>query len=202
MEVMNVNTNQSNQDELYDAARQAIDETFGAGTTISAEGRADQAVGHVAVETGEIAGDPALGFAGAGLEALGIAERVEGKLESNYAKAYAQVSADIAANRAEMASLQAEYEAANAADRAEVQAKMDATRAKAQATQDRINAALEQAKTQHDAKIASLRQQAAQATGEAKAKIDEQIAQLDDENKQFAANFNKALAQNSLVLSR
>jgi hypothetical protein len=206
MEATTMNANQSDQDKEYNQAKhqvgEAIDHAFGAGTAKSAEGRADQIIGYAEGQAGYAAGDQAVEFDGVKHAVRGSAERVEGRAEHDLAVTKTQIEKDVAALKAEMSNLKAEYSTATGEARAKVQSSMDTTKAKAQATQDRISAALEGAKQEADARIASLQQQAAQATGEVKARIQDEIAQVRYENKQFADGLNKALADNMTVLSR
>ena len=99
---------------------------------------------------------------------------------------------------------ESDHEMPGTTELVEGQMESDSATAQAQVEKDKasLKAALEQAKADRDAKIAALQQQAAQATGEAKAKIEDLISQVRYENEEYAEGLNKAMADNTIVLGR
>jgi uncharacterized membrane protein len=95
----------------------------------------------------------------------------------------AQFERDVAALKAELAELKAEYDQAIGEAKAKLQARIDAAKAKLQATQDSIKAKIETSQQETEAKIKSLQEQAAKAEGERKAKIEARIAELKADQK-------------------
>jgi len=197
MEATTMNEKQSDQNDLQmegaQAAADALDETFGAGTAWTLAGDTDKAVGHAEAHVGHVVGDRSAVIDGVKREAYGTAEQVEGRLEHDYAAAQAKIESDIAALKAKVSTLKAQFTAATGQTRTEVQAGMDAAKARQQAIEARINAEMDQAKAERDAKVASLQQQASQATGEAKAKIAASIDQVRLEYKQHADSLDQTL---------
>jgi uncharacterized membrane protein len=113
------------------------------------------------------------------MEALGgvVFRRMRGEIVD------AQIERDAAAFRAELAALEAEDAKASAEAKAKLRAKIDAAKAKLQAMQGAIQARSEASKQETEAKIKSLREQAAKARGERKAKVEGRIAELQAEQK-------------------
>ena len=201
-----VNTSQSDADQKLDDVRHKVDEafdyTFGPGTANMMAGHTEHTVGRAQMMLGDAAGDEALVIEGVKHEVRGTAERAVGQAQIDLANVQVQLGREIEALTSEMTRLEAEYAAATAVGeaRANVQAKMDATKAKAQDAQARINAAIAEAQQKTDARIASMHQQAAQATGEAKAKIEGHISEKEHENEQFADYLNKLMVDNRIAL--
>jgi chromosome segregation ATPase len=127
-------------------------------------------------------------------------EEATEEAERDLATLRAQIESDILTIRTKMASLEAERASASGEARAKAQARIEATKTEMEAVQARIKAANEAANEQMDAKISSLQQQAAHATGEAKAEIEEHIAQAQYENEEYVRSLNTALADNRIVL--
>jgi uncharacterized protein YjbJ (UPF0337 family) len=192
------------QKEVARAAAQALDETFGAGTAWKLSGDMDKAVGHAKMQAGQVLDDPGMVANGIGLQAYATAEHVEGKMEHDYASVQAEIETAIAALKANTEKLNAEsardMSVAGGEASADMQAKMAAAKAKQQAIELRIKAALDQAQAETNAKVASLRQQAARATGAAKADIEHNIEQVEYDNQQVAEYLNKAILENTMVL--
>src|SRR6266568_2955163 len=188
MEATTMNAKKSDQDKQYNEAKhqvgQAVDYDFGAGTTKTVEGRADQAIGYTEAQVGHAVGDRAAEFDGVKRAVRGTAEGVVGQAQYDLATLQTQIEMDVAALKAEMTNLKAEYTTATGEARAKVQASMDTTKANMQATQARVEAAIISAQEVSDEKLLSLQEQAAQSTGEAKAKIEARTAQARSEYKQ------------------
>jgi uncharacterized membrane protein len=89
----------------------------------------------------------------------------------------AQIEREIAADKAELAKLKAEYNQAVGDAKAKLQAKIDAAQNRLQARRDLINEKIEAIKREREAKIKSLQEQAAKAKGEMKAKLEKRIAE-------------------------
>jgi uncharacterized membrane protein len=85
---------------------------------------------------------------------------------------------EVAASKAELAQLQAEYQQATAENKAKLKARIDEVQAKAKAASDRLQVRVKQIEQETDARIKALQEQAAKAKGDAKAKFDTRIAEL------------------------
>jgi len=85
---------------------------------------------------------------------------------------------EIAASKAELAQLQAEYQQATAENKAKLKSRIDEVQAKAKAASDRLQARVDQIEQETAAKIKAVQEQAAKAKGDAKAKFDAQITEL------------------------
>jgi len=82
------------------------------------------------------------------------------------------------ARRAELAQLKSEFALARDEHRTRMKERIDTAQAKLQDTSARAQAWIDQRRQATEAKIEALKQQAAKAKGDAKAKIDQQIAEL------------------------
>ena len=122
------------------------------------------------------------------MEAVGgvVFRRMRGDIED------AQFERDVAALKAEMAELKAEWTQATREAKAELQAKLDAAKAKLQAMRDGIEAKIKASQEETDAKIKSLQEQAAKAQGERKAKIEAHIAELKADQKRRSELLHQA----------
>jgi uncharacterized membrane protein len=94
-----------------------------------------------------------------------------------------QIARDVAATRADLAALEAEFDQADAEARTMLQVKIDAAKAKLQAMHDGIQARIEARQKETEAKIKSLQEQAAKESGERKAKREARIAELKADQK-------------------
>jgi len=122
------------------------------------------------------------------MEAAGgvVSRRVRGEVQE------ALIERDSDALEAELAQLKAEYAQATGNAKLKLQAKIDATKAKLQATHDRAKAVLEMSRQKMEAKIKSLQEQAAKAKGDAKAKLDARIAEVQSEYKRRSDKLKQA----------
>jgi uncharacterized membrane protein len=89
----------------------------------------------------------------------------------------AQVEREIAAAKAELAKLETEYREAGAEAKATLKAKFDAAQNGLRARRDLLKEKVEAIKRQNEAKVKALQEQAAQAKGEMKARLDKRIAE-------------------------
>jgi uncharacterized membrane protein len=89
----------------------------------------------------------------------------------------AQIERELAAADAEIATLEAEYNQAVGEAKAKLQAKLDAARKRRQARRAMVKERIEAIQREGEAKIKSLQEQAAQATGKMKAKLEKRIAE-------------------------
>jgi len=89
----------------------------------------------------------------------------------------AQIEREIAADKAEIAKLRTEYNQAVGEAKAKLKAKLDAVQNRLQARRDLLKERIEAIKREGEAKIKSLQEQAAQARGEMKAKLEKRIAE-------------------------
>ena len=105
------------------------------------------------------------------------------RLPPHAMKSWTAIERDVAALKAELAELEAEYDQATGEAKAKLQAKIDAAKAKLQATQDAIQARIEASQKETEAKIKSLQEQAAKESGERKAKREARIAELKADQK-------------------
>ncbi len=88
----------------------------------------------------------------------------------------AQFERDIAADKAELAALKAEHAKAVGEAKAKLQAKIDATQQRLQHRRDQLKEWLAASKREDEARIRSIEEQAAQAKGEIKAKLEARAA--------------------------
>ncbi|RUX19045.1 DUF1269 domain-containing protein [Mesorhizobium sp. M2A.F.Ca.ET.042.01.1.1] len=89
-----------------------------------------------------------------------------------------QIAKELAARRAELQELQAEYAQANADAKARLKAKLDQAKSDINQAEKRLQTRLETIETELNAKIAELEKQRAAAQAEAKQKINQRIAAL------------------------
>jgi uncharacterized membrane protein len=93
------------------------------------------------------------------------------------------VARDTEALNSDLAQLKAERDQATGEARVKLQKKVDAAEAKLLAIQDGIETRIEMSQQETDAKIQSLREQAAKVSGERKAKREARIAELQADQK-------------------
>jgi uncharacterized membrane protein len=122
------------------------------------------------------------------MEALGglVFRRARGELID------AQIEAAIAAEEAEIAKLKAEYNQAVGETKAKLKAKLDAAQNRLQARRDQIHKRIEAINREWEAKINSLQEQAAKAKGERKAKLEKRIAEERANHKIRVEKLNQA----------
>jgi uncharacterized membrane protein len=89
----------------------------------------------------------------------------------------AQIEREIAADKAEIANLKAEYNQALGEAKARLKAKLVAAQNRLQARRDLLNERIEAIKREGDAKIKSLQEQVAKAKGEMKVRLEKRIAE-------------------------
>jgi uncharacterized membrane protein len=89
----------------------------------------------------------------------------------------AQIEADIAADKAELAELKAEHKRAVGEAKAKLQVKIDAVQNRLKTRRDQLKERTAAVKREGEAKIKSLQEQAAKAKGERKAKLEKRIAE-------------------------
>jgi uncharacterized membrane protein len=99
---------------------------------------------------------------------------------------------DVAAFEAELAQLQAEYRQTTAENKAKLKARIDEVQAKAEAASDRLLARMDQIERETEAKINALQAQAALAKGDAKARLDNRIAELRADRKRRTSQLKEA----------
>jgi uncharacterized membrane protein len=104
----------------------------------------------------------------------------------------AQIDRDIALLKAEVANLKSEYAAAEKEARTKLQAKIDAATEKLNAARDRAKAWVEATEREMDAKVAILKRHGAKARGDAKAKLESRIFELQSDYKQRADKLHQA----------
>jgi len=84
----------------------------------------------------------------------------------------------IAADRAELAALEAEFKTASAERKARLEAKLEDLRHKLRDTQEQLKARVESTKRQGDAKVKSLQQQLTSAREERKQRLEKRVADV------------------------
>ncbi|MBX3276850.1 MAG: DUF1269 domain-containing protein [Acidobacteria bacterium] len=104
----------------------------------------------------------------------------------------AQIEREIAADKAEIAKLKAEYDQEVGEAKAKLKAKLDAAQNRLQTRRDLLNERIEAIKREGEAKVKSLQEQAAQAKGEAKAKLENRIAEERANHKLRVAKLSQA----------
>ena len=104
----------------------------------------------------------------------------------------AQIEREIAADKAEIAELKTEYNQAVGEAKANLKAKLDAAQNRLQARRDLLEKRIEAIKREGEAKIKSLQEQAAQARGEVKAKLEKRIAEERADHQLRTDKLNKA----------
>ncbi len=116
----------------------------------------------------------------------------------------ALIERDKAAAEAEMAALQAEYEQSTGEAKARLRRRIDGTKSDIQKIQARAKARIEATQREADAKIASLKAQAAKAREERRKQIEKRQAEIEAENKERKAKLSKAqeLEREALELTK
>ena len=89
----------------------------------------------------------------------------------------AQIEAELAAAKEEIANLRAEHNHAVGEAKAKLKGKLDAAQSRLQARRDLLKEKIEAFKREGDAKIKLLQEQAARAKGETKARLEKRIAE-------------------------
>jgi uncharacterized membrane protein len=103
-----------------------------------------------------------------------------------------QIEREIAADNAEIAKLKAEHNQAVGEAKANLRAKLDAAQKRLQARRDLLKQRIEVIEREGEAKIKSLQEQAAQAKGEMKAKLEKRIAEVRADHQLRADKLSKA----------
>jgi hypothetical protein len=104
----------------------------------------------------------------------------------------AQIEAESAADKAELARLKAERDRAVGEAKANLQAKFKAARNKLRARRDRLGEKLAAIKREGDAKIKALQEQAAKAKGETKTRLEKRLAESRAHHKARMDKLSKA----------
>jgi uncharacterized membrane protein len=108
---------------------------------------------------------------------------------------HAMFERDQKAIQSEISAMKAEHDQATGEAKAKLQARIDASYAELRAAQDRANARSEAMHREVDAKVASLREQAAQARVERKQQLDMRRAEVEAEFKDLNAKLHHAMGQ-------
>jgi uncharacterized membrane protein len=95
----------------------------------------------------------------------------------------AWIERDVAALDAELAELEAESEKASGEAKAKLQAKIDAVKGNLQTMQEGVRARHKASQVETEAKLNSLREQAAKAHGDRKARLEKRMAELKTEDE-------------------
>lgn len=124
------------------------------------------------------------------MEALGgsVFRTARGNFEAD------QRSRDVAELKSNIAGLKAEHAQARAEDKARLQSKLDKLNAKLQDKLERARLRSGQMKNETEVKVQALQKQAAKAGGDAKAKIDERIAQMRETDNTSTAKLKNLAA--------
>jgi hypothetical protein len=104
----------------------------------------------------------------------------------------AQIEREMAADRAEIAKLKAEYNQAVGEAKANLKAKLETAQNRLEARHDLLEKRIEAIQREGEAKIKSLQEQAAQAKGEVKAKLEKRIAEERADRQLRAEKLSKA----------
>jgi ElaB/YqjD/DUF883 family membrane-anchored ribosome-binding protein len=114
----------------------------------------------------------------------------------------ALIDRDIAAFKSEIAELRAEQAKAASDAKVKLQTKIDAAKARLQAMQDRAKADIEAANKSSEAKLHSLKEQAAKSKGDVKAKIEARVTAVQTDYKQRSDKLKQAweLAKEALAV--
>lgn len=104
----------------------------------------------------------------------------------------AQIEREIAADKAEIAQLKTEYNQAVGEAKTKLKAKLDAAQNRFQARRDLLKEKIEAIEREGEAKIKSLQEQAAQAKGEMKAKLEKRIAEERADHKLRVEKLSRA----------
>jgi uncharacterized membrane protein len=103
-----------------------------------------------------------------------------------------QIERDLAADRAELAELKAEFQRAAGDTKATLQAKIDAAERKLQARREQMKETIAAINREGEAKIATLHEQAAKAKGEAKAKLERRVTETRARHEARTSKLNQA----------
>ena len=106
----------------------------------------------------------------------------------------AQVEREIEAEEAEISKLKAEYNQAVGEAKAKLKAKLDDAQNRLHTRRDLFNEKIEGIKREGEAKIKSLQQQAAQAKGEAKTKLEKRVAEARADHRLRMDKLSQVLA--------
>jgi DNA anti-recombination protein RmuC len=98
----------------------------------------------------------------------------------------------IAADRAELAALEAELAKASAEQKARLEARIEDARHKLRDIQDRLKARIESTRREGDAKIASLQQQLATARDERKQRLEKRLTEVRADYRERSDKLNQA----------
>jgi uncharacterized membrane protein len=98
----------------------------------------------------------------------------------------------IAADREELAALQAELKKASSEQKARIEARIEDARHKMQDRQDALKARIESTKREGEAKIQSLRQQVATARDEQKQRLEKRLAEVSADYRQRSEKLHQA----------
>ena len=112
-----------------------------------------------------------------------------------------QSERDIAALKADLDKVEAEYHQTTGESKAKLQKKVDAARGRLHAAQDEIQARVEASEVEIDAKILTLQDQAAKESGERKARHEARIAELQAEQKRSRDQLKKVWEDAKKALS-
>jgi hypothetical protein len=104
----------------------------------------------------------------------------------------AQIDEDIAADKAELAKLQAEFNQAVGNAKTKLKLKLDAGRERLQAKRNSFQQKMESVKQEGDAKIRAMQEQAFKATGEIKAELETRIEETRADYKRRADKLHQA----------
>jgi len=104
----------------------------------------------------------------------------------------AQLEREIAAERAELEALKAEYKQAVGEAKADLKAKLDAAEKRFEARRTLIKERIDAIEQEGDAKLKALEEQATKATGAMKAKLEQTIAQARVDHKARSEKLTKA----------
>ena len=104
----------------------------------------------------------------------------------------AYVERETAADKAEFAALKAELAKAAADRKATLHTRIEAVRRKLQEKHDRVKSRVEEVKQEGEAKIASLKEQASKVHGDAKATVEQRVAEVRADYQTRAAKLGQA----------
>jgi len=103
-----------------------------------------------------------------------------------------QIERDAAALKAEIADLKAERARANREAKAKLQVKINVAQARLQKTRERAKAAAEATEQEMEAKVKALKEQIAKTNGEARARLEARIAEIQSDHKRRAKKLHQA----------
>jgi len=104
----------------------------------------------------------------------------------------AQIDEDIAADKAEFAKLQAEFNQAVGNAKTKLKLKLDAGRERLQSKRNSVQQKMETVKQEGDAKIRAMQEQVSKATGEMKAELERRIDETRTDYKRRADKLHQA----------